>query len=141
MKGTPYGSVDLGYHTRFHRPHSVRTGYPHTPTQGNAITLKRRQGTHAPGTNEANLGNGVGISINRARRARVRCHGVTYTVQYSTRWYGKWSRGFIDTHARLIYFYTVITGIRLYLLTVPRTARGRVSVACGVTRVRCVAAL
>ena len=23
-------------------PHSVRTGYPHTPTQGNTITLKRR---------------------------------------------------------------------------------------------------
>ena len=30
-------------------PHSVRTGYPHTPTQGNTITLKRRQGAHAPG--------------------------------------------------------------------------------------------
>ena len=25
-------------------PHSVRTGYPHTPTQGNTTTLKRRQG-------------------------------------------------------------------------------------------------
>ena len=30
-------------------PHSVRTGYPHTPTQGNTTTLKRRQGAHAPG--------------------------------------------------------------------------------------------
>jgi hypothetical protein len=29
-------------------PHSVRTGYPHTPTQGNTTTLKRRQGAHAP---------------------------------------------------------------------------------------------
>ena len=31
-------------------PHSVRTGFPHTPTQGNTATLKRRQGARAPGT-------------------------------------------------------------------------------------------
>ena len=33
-------------------PHSVRTGYPHTPTQGNTTTLKRRQArrTRARGT-------------------------------------------------------------------------------------------
>ena len=52
----PYkkGSVDLGYHTRCHTP--VRTGYPHTPTQGNTTTLKRRQGAHAPGTMRYNCG-------------------------------------------------------------------------------------
>ena len=27
-------------------PHSIRTGFPRTPTQGNTATLKRRQGAY-----------------------------------------------------------------------------------------------
>ena len=39
-------------------PHSVRTGYPHTPTQGNTTTLKRRQGAH---TRQVRCGDITGI--------------------------------------------------------------------------------
>ena len=57
--GTLY--VDLAWPSHAW-PHSgYGTGYPHTPTQGNTTTLKRRQGAHAPGVlyravYEANLG-------------------------------------------------------------------------------------
>ena len=42
---TKNGSVDLaGHHTRGHTRYALGTQNPHTPTQGNTTTLKRRQG-------------------------------------------------------------------------------------------------